>query len=114
MRYPFSFRRDLRRYLPCAGGRARQPEILLQGLAGVFAVKQAAALQLGNDVADEIGIRAWHIGRRDHKTVAAATCEHLLQPVRDLLGPADDRIRSLAPAGEGNEIPPPSVASPRS
>ena len=86
-----------------AAGRGK-PEIFAQGLAGVILVKQPAALQFRHDVADEIRIRAWHIGRRDDKAVAAAADEHLFQFVGDLLRPADDRVRGLAAAGEGDKI----------
>src|ERR1700719_758170 len=87
MRFPFLFRRDLRLAFPCAGGRARQPEIFAHGLVRIILVKQPAALQFWNDVAHEIGVRPRHIGGRDDKAVAAAAHEHLFEPVRDLLRP---------------------------
>jgi len=55
-------------------------------------------------VADEIGVGAGHVSRCDDKAVAAAAREHLFERVRDLPGSADDRIRGLAAAAEGDKI----------
>src|SRR3981081_1896755 len=65
----FLFGRNSRLSFPCAGGRPRQSKILAQRLAGIVLVKQAAPLQFGYDVPDEIGVGPRHIGRGDHKAV---------------------------------------------
>src|ERR1700712_3522636 len=94
------FGRDLRLSFPAACGRARQSEIFAQGFAGIIVVKQAAPLQFRDHVTDEIGVRAGHVSSRNDKAVAAAAREHLLQPVGDLPGSADDRVGRLAAAAE--------------
>src|ERR1700716_517817 len=102
---PLLFGRGPRLTFPRARRRARQAKIFAQGLAGVVFMEQAAALQLWNDVVDEIRVGSWHIGCRNDKAVAAATGEHFFKLVGDLLSSADDGVRRLATATEGDKIP---------
>src|ERR1700759_1131296 len=98
------FCRGARLGFPGAENRQLETEIFAQGLAGIVLVVEPAALQFRHDMLDEIGIGTGHDGGRDDKAVAAALDEHLFQPVRDFLRPADDGVLDLAATGIAHEV----------
>src|SRR5262249_31630184 len=72
-------------------------EILAQGRAGIFRLRQAAALQLGNDVLDELGdvALARKAAGKDEATVGAGAEVQLLELVDDLLRGAARRQNAV-------------------
>src|SRR5215470_8063412 len=66
--------------------RARQPEVLAQGRALVFAPEQAAPLQLGDDAVHEVVETGRQIGEHHGEAVAAVDGEPLLHLVGDRCG----------------------------
>src|ERR1700759_5428537 len=77
-------------------GRPRQTEIFAQGRAFVFAAEQAAPLQFGNDLLDEIFEAARENRKHDGKPVGAFGLEPLLHLVGNGLWRADHREAGIA------------------
>src|SRR6185503_3640858 len=79
---PFLLRR-LRRRREEAIVRARQAEVLAQGPALVLGAEDAAALQLGHDLVDEVVEPARQVGEHDVEAVGGFGLEPLLHLVGD-------------------------------
>src|SRR5262245_59118854 len=78
--------------IPAVAARHRsQAEVFPQGPAFVFAAKQPAALQLGDDHVDEVLAAARQGGGRNVETIAAGGFEPLLHEIGDVGGRADPR-----------------------
>ena len=77
-------------------GRPRQAEVFAQRLAFIFATEQAAALQFGNDLIDEIVETAGQIREHDGKAVRAFGLKPFLHFVGDGLCGADHGKAGIA------------------
>ena len=71
--------------------------MLAQGRAGVLGAEQAASLQFGHDVVDEVVEPAGQVRRHDVEAVGGALVEPVLDLVGDLLGGAgEDPVAAAA------------------
>src|SRR5215471_6220661 len=70
---------------------AWQAQILAQGLAFVFSAEEAAALQFGHDLVDEIVQAARHIREHDVEPVAGVAEQPFLHLIGDHHRGADER-----------------------
>lgn len=85
-------------------GVDRGIELFMQGSVGVFALGDAAALQLGNDLVDE---RGEALGRDDVGEIGTGDVglrDPVLKPVGDLFGRSDDERPGGAEAGRRRQL----------
>src|SRR5271165_4688112 len=75
---------------PRADAWTLETEVLAQCGASVVIVKHPAALQFGDNVADELLVAAGYVRGGDHVTVAGAAGKPFLQAVGDILRAADE------------------------
>src|SRR5271169_949198 len=91
---------------------ARQPEILAQRLAFVFAAEEVTALELRHHLVDEVVEAARHIGEHDVEPVAGLAVEPLLHLVGSHRRSADERQPAIA-AGDLRQLADRQILAPR-